>query len=308
MSVGTTLEVRLFGKFSVRHKDRELEGFDSRPVQQLFSYLLIHRRHHHHRETLAGFLWDASSTAQSKKYLRQALWQLQTAFDDSGLPSPLDSDPEWIRLKPDTDLFLDVAAFEATFRKARGFHGRELPRPIIQELEACVEHYRGELLEGWYQDWCIFERERLQNIYLAVLDKLTDAHEDRGDYEIGLTYAMRILRYDRARERTHRRLMRLYYLAGDRTAALRQYATCVAALEEELGVAPARRTKILLERIRGDEPLPAFSSDNGVSPVDVPTSSSAFLRLKRLKDMLVEVQRHTEQDLERIERALGGDG
>ena len=38
-----------------------------------------------------------------------------------------------------------------------------------------------------------------------------------------LAYGARILHCDRARERTHRRLMRLHFLAGDRTAALRQY-------------------------------------------------------------------------------------
>ena len=40
--------------------------------------------------------------------------------------------------------------------------------------------YRGDLLEGCYQDWCLFERERLQNAYLAMLDKLmVRCHGDR---------------------------------------------------------------------------------------------------------------------------------
>ncbi len=308
VSDGTSLEVRLFGKFSVRYGGRELEGFESRPVQQLFSYLLIHRRHHHNREGLAGFLWDASSTAKSKKYLRQALWQLQSALDVEGLPSsPLDSDLEWIYLKPDSDLFLDVDAFEAAFRDTRGSHGRQLSPTLIDGLESCLSLYRGELLEGWYRDWCIFERERFQNMYLAILDKLADAYEARGEYETGQSYAIRILRYDRARERTHRRLMRLHYLAGDRTAALRQYARCVAALEEELGVAPAKRTRELVERIRRDEPLPTFASQNGRDQTEGPTSSEAFVRLQRLKKLLVEVRKHTEQDLATIERALMGE-
>ncbi|NIN69138.1 MAG: hypothetical protein GTO63_31510, partial [Anaerolineae bacterium] len=81
---------------------------------------------------------------------------------------------------------------------------------------------------------CLYERERLQNMYLAILDKLVSYSEVQGAYEAGLGYGSRILSYDGARERTHRRLMRLYYLAGDRTAALRQYDSCVEALRREL--------------------------------------------------------------------------
>lgn len=63
-----------------------------------------------------------------------------------------------------------------------------------------------------------------------------------GEYEMGLFHGAQILAYDRARERTHRRLMYLHYLAGDRAAALRQYERCVAALEEELCVSPDQGT------------------------------------------------------------------
>ena len=74
------LRVRLFSRFNVEVDGQSLEGLEARKVQELFSYLLIHRDRPHPRETLAGILWDAQSTAQSKKYLRQALWQLHNAF------------------------------------------------------------------------------------------------------------------------------------------------------------------------------------------------------------------------------------
>ena len=57
-----------------------------------------------------------------------------------------------------------------------------------------------------------------------------------GEYEAGQNYGSIILGFDRARESTHRHLMQLYYLAGDRTGALRQYERCARALDAELGV------------------------------------------------------------------------
>src|SRR5215469_17239739 len=75
-----TFTIYLFGKFCARHNEQILDGFEARKVQELFCYLLLHRDHSFPRETLASLLWPDSTTAQSKKNLRQALWQLQSAL------------------------------------------------------------------------------------------------------------------------------------------------------------------------------------------------------------------------------------
>jgi hypothetical protein len=40
----------------------------------------------------------------------------------------------------------------------------DLNEAQAQLLKDAVNLYCGDLLEGWYQDWCLFERERLQSI------------------------------------------------------------------------------------------------------------------------------------------------
>jgi hypothetical protein len=67
-------------------------------------------------------------------------------------------------------------------------------------------------------------------MYLVMLDKLMWYCELQKEYETGILCGMRIMCYDRARERTHRRLMRLHCLNSDRTGALRQFEQCAAAL------------------------------------------------------------------------------
>ena len=47
--------------------------------------------------------------------------------------------------------------------------------------------------------------------------------------------------------------MRLRYLGGDRTGALRQYEACAAALQEELGVKPSASTLRLHAQILADQ-------------------------------------------------------
>lgn len=71
------LEIRLSGKFRLLQNERQLECFSSAKAKELFCYLLLYRDQAHSREILASLLWSGCTTAQPKKYFRQALWQLQ---------------------------------------------------------------------------------------------------------------------------------------------------------------------------------------------------------------------------------------
>lgn len=308
----STLHVFLFGKFSAHYGQDPLPGLEALKVQELLCYLLLYRDRPHAREALAGLLWGEKSADQSRSYLRKTLWQLQTALHDQR--DPLDGEillvePGWVQLCSHAGLQLDVAALEESFNLVYRVPGRQLDLHEVEILCAAAALYRGDLLEGWYTDWCLYERERLQYMYLSIVDKLMDFCEARQKYESGLLYGTQILRYDRARERTHRCLMRLYCLAGDRTAALRQYEQCVAALSEELGVRPAQSTIDLYEQICADRLsgylLPS-QAGRSVPEAKAPGPAAMPDHLARLQATLTELQQQLEQTLRAIEQARHG--
>lgn len=251
----------MLGRFAVRYGSTDVTQLDGRKVQELLSYLLLNRTKPHRREIVADALWGGDDTTQSRKYLRQALWELHGALgggDGRIGDDLLLIDPAWIQVNPDANLWLDVAEVESAFDAARGTRGEDLDADLAATLDQAIGLYRGDLLEGWYQDWCLFERERLKAMYVMSVEKLLAYHEIHRRFDEGFLCAEQILRHDRAHERTHWRLMRLRYMAGDRTGAMRQYAACVTALREELDVAPSERTSALYELIRADE---GFGSD-----------------------------------------------
>jgi DNA-binding SARP family transcriptional activator len=307
------LQVQLFGRFSIRCGDIELE-IEARKTQELLAYLLLHREQPHAREALAEQLWGERAGTQARKYLRQALWQLQTALDARCAPDGarvLIVDADWVQVDPGASLAVDVAQFEAAFLAAKGIMGGELDDTAIGSISAAVQSYRGDLLEGCYQDWCIFERERLQNMYLAMLDKLMDWCAVHQEYEAGLGYGGQILRHDRARERTHQRMMRLYYLEGDRSAALRQYNQLVRALHEELNVKPSRRSVMIWEQIRAetlDDGPPEGPGTGNRALADTARSGTLGLdprlHLRQVHAVLCAMQRQLRQEIEAIELAL----
>lgn len=299
------LRIHLFGKLRIHYNGQVLKGFDSRKLQELLCYLLLNRYREHSREVLASLLWDENTSAQSKSYLRKVLWQLQYALEsqtESSTGSVLLVDANWIQLNAKADLWLDVAIFEQAFTPVMGTPGEKLDHDHAQSLRSAVELYRADLLEDCYQNWCLYERQRLQHMYLSMLDKLMGYSEEHREYETGLSYGMRILQFDRAHESTHRRLMRLYYLAGDRTGALRQFERCIAALKEELSVRPSNYTLALYEQIRTNQltdPAP------GPTTSEVPTPVSEVLgRLKQLQTHLMDIQHQLQQDIQVIEQVM----
>jgi DNA-binding SARP family transcriptional activator len=297
------MRVHLLGRFVVQYEPAAPIELESRKAQELFGYLLLHRNRCHSRELLASLLWDDVSTAQSRTYLRKALWKLQTTLDHAQAAGSLMLvDDDWIQINPAADLWLDVAHLQEVFARAEGIAGEHLDSECAQALEQAVGLYQGDLLDGWYQDWCLFERERLQNIYLALLDKLMGYCEAHGAYERGIGHGAQVLRYDRAHEQTHRRLMRLYYLADNRTAALRQFERCRLALDEELGVAPVEATIAVYEQIKANRlDVPAHD----ILPVhsDVAIQLRDTLdRLNQMRDMLAAFQERIQQDIHLVEQ------
>jgi DNA-binding SARP family transcriptional activator len=309
----SVLRASLFGKFQVQSGDQVLTSLNARKVQELFCYLLLYRDRPHPREALADLLWGGSPTVHSRKYLRQVLWQLQAALDPQSEVTNsrlLLVEPNWVQFNTEADFWLDVAVFEQAFAPVQGVPGRELDAQQAQPLQAAAHLYQGDLLEGWYQDWCLFERERLQSMYLAMLEKLMAYCEVHGKCEAGLAYGACVLRYDVAHERTHRRLMRLHYLASNRTAALRQYERCVAALREELDVGPSERTVALYEQIRSDRLVSPGQGmpegDESIFEGMASTLSHALCHLKLLQTAFAESQRQLRQAIQTVEIALNG--
>jgi len=301
------LQFRLFGKFAASDGHDTLKGLDAAKDQELLSYLLIHRHQHHSREALAGLLWSENSTERSKKYLRQALWHLHAVLE-SGNPAGekiVLVEHDWLKLNPANRPWCDVAEFEDAFRRAEGIAGNQLDEDVAHTLKQAVTLYHDDLLAGWYNDWILFERERLQNKYLIMLDKLLRYSGQHCEYEAGQTYGEMILRHDPAQERAHRQLMSLYYAAGDRTAALRQYDRCVTALKQELGVPPETRTTSLYERIRtgqlGEAEPPSEYLSTGVPAVSA--QPDIVRHLKVLQRLLGAVQRRIQRDITAIEAA-----
>src|SRR6516165_4658926 len=125
------LRVQLFGNLRIHDHGRSLECFLSNRAKELFCYLLLHRDHPHARETLAGRFWADCDKNQSRKYLRQALWQLHQSIRDAGCGRAthlLNVDGEYVSWDEAAEIWVDVFCFEKAFAASRQTAGERLSR------------------------------------------------------------------------------------------------------------------------------------------------------------------------------------
>jgi DNA-binding SARP family transcriptional activator/tetratricopeptide (TPR) repeat protein len=235
------LEIRFFGEGQVHVDGVAVKAMAAARLRSLLAFLVLARDRPIGRERLAFLFWPDSTEAQARTNLRQALHHLRRALGASG--ACLRVDHRAVRWISEDNVEIDVVTFDEAARAGLEQGGHHTL------LERAADAYRGDLLEGCYDDWVLPERERLHVMAMAVLAALMDEASRRGDPSRAVQLGDRLLRLDPLDESTYRRLMEAHVAAGERTRAVRRFHECTAVLDRELGLAPDAATVGLYETI-----------------------------------------------------------
>ena len=272
------LRIQLFGTVQVFHDGRPQDSRLIHAVQSLLAWLLLQRKKTHARETLAGLFWGEQDETRARSCLSTALWRLRQVLEPKGIPrgTYLIAQSDAVGFNCASDYWLDVAAFEDGVERHLPGSAKRDAAFDWSHAEDAVACYTGDLLEGFYDDWALRERERLRMLYLDSLGTLLHHYSETGALEPALRCGRQILVLDPLREDIHRAVIRLHVRNGHRALALKQYESCRAALEEELGVEPMEETRALCADLLAGakiDPRPATLA-SATRPVRMPTPPS----------------------------------
>ena len=298
------LEVSLFGAGSACYFNRPMDGFPGHQSYQVLCYLLLNRAHKQNRERLASVFWGNYATQASRKYLRNALWKLRSVFQTVGaeMENYIQVDDNYVAFQRTHPYRLDVESFEDLLTDSRSTPGEELSAEQACRLEQAANLYKGDLLEGVEEEWCLYERERLNLLHLSALSKLMVFHRSRGNFSAGLDFGERLLAVDGTRENVHREVMLLYWLAGEPSMALAQYQRCRQILTSQVGVEPTEETRLFYEQMLHHRFDPALAQRAGGGEFQSPgaVTEHALMRIHHLMQVVEE----TNQELHRLEELL----
>jgi len=254
---GYTLRVQMFGTFRVWRGAQEIQAreWQREKARQLFQLLLTQRGHWVQREQICAALWPDADLDAAERQFKVTLNALNAALEPNRPPRVA---PFFIRRQglaysfaPSYGVWIDVDEFE--LRAAAASDDPDFAR---RNAQIAVQLYRGDYLaEALYDPWTIEERERLLARYLDVAVRYAERLSAEGDQAEAIQICEQVLRRDRCYEEAYQCLMRAHARAGSRSQALRSYARCLHALQDELGMAPLPETTALYERLKRNEAI-----------------------------------------------------
>lgn len=214
----------------------------------------------HSRDALATLLWPNSDQSRARAALRRVLSDLNKELGETWL----DTTGETVSFSTGVRLWVDTQAFHDHLARSQAYgeaiEDEEVFAAAGPLLTGAINLYRDDFMAGFtlpdspeFDDWQFFHTESLRRELAGALERLVHYYSAQAAFEAAIPSARRWLALDPLLEAPHRTLMQLYAWTGQRTAALRQYQTCVQILDEELNVAPAEETTALYERIRRGE-------------------------------------------------------
>jgi DNA-binding SARP family transcriptional activator len=184
------------------------------------------------RPAIMGTLWPEVSEPHARGSLRTAMWRLHHNVPCLVLPAG-----DALGLHP--NVLVDIRA------------ATESARVIMKDAshlaaDLALLHAQGELLPGWYDDWVIFERERLRQLRLHALDALAGRLVELGRYADALEAAMESARIEPLRESANRMIIAVHLAEGNTAEAQRHYEFFRKLLHAELGLGPSPQLTAML--------------------------------------------------------------
>lgn len=265
------IELRTLGMTQVLEPGSPGRSFHLQPKRlAVLAYLAAAKpRGLHRRESLLAMFWPEDDEQRARNALSQTVHAIRRAIGGQVLQT---RGHELIGVDSAV-LSCDAVKFEERLDR--------------NELEAALQIYRGEFLQGLpigdaigFDRWQESEAWRLQRRAWKAAAMLADAAEAVGNVVAALHWLEQAVELLPTDEVLLRRLLALTDSMGDRAGALRAHERFSALLREAYGVDPSPETQALVAGIRNrSTPLPRPTP---MSPVRSLVRSIAVLPLENL--------------------------
>jgi DNA-binding SARP family transcriptional activator len=207
-------------------------------TRELIAYLALHP-HGATRDELTEAVWPAQNPERILPRFWQSVTDARRALADAWV-----RDGEHYQLDR-TRIRIDLDQLDRLLANT----GPDDGEPCA--LEAALELWRGEPLEGSDYTWADGDIRRLTATYLGLLERAGHARLERGDARGALQMAEQAIALDQFHEASWRLALQAEHALGLRESITKRYDDLAHALDEQLGLQPTRETRLMYRQLLG---------------------------------------------------------
>lgn len=212
--------LELLGGFRLTCSAREVEMPVS--AQRVLAMLALSGRSLR-RSYVAGMLWPDSSEERANGSLRSALWRIRKI------------DADLVRVTTESVSISDDVTVDVRILRVQA---SEVVEGQAEPSQVQPGWFEAELLPDWYEDWVLFERERMRQLRMHALEALAAQLAAAGRFGKAIEAAMMAIQCEVLRESAHRVLIETHIAEGNISEAMRHYELYRSIMKAQLGVDP----------------------------------------------------------------------
>jgi len=221
------------------------DAWTTRRGRDILCFIASRRHRRSPKDTIIDVFWRDSDLKAVEKNFHPTMSHIRKALNSN---QPLKQNFLLYRdgdyqLNPEFSYCLDTEDFDRLITDGEAARRERKFDRCIDSYEQAVAIYRGEFMQGTYDEWVEEQRSYYREQYLRMLESLAAVAEKKEEWSRSLDLAQRILHADPFREDIHCLVMRAQAALGNRVAVKEQYETLRKILQKELGVEPAMQTQ-----------------------------------------------------------------
>lgn len=227
------------------------DAWTTRRARDIFCYIATRKHRRVPKDVLIEAFWgDEEFEAIEKNFhptishirkalnSRQAFKQNFIVFRDGAY-----------QLNPEFSYRIDTEEFVNFIVAAETAKRDKEPKVLRDSLESAYALYRGDFMDGLYDDWAEEQRHFYREQFSRVLNALAKLSVEEKRWTDALNYANQILLIDPYREDLHRLVMKVLAAQSKPAAVKKHFETMQEVLKQELGIEPAAETRRLFKEL-----------------------------------------------------------
>ncbi|MBA3320569.1 MAG: hypothetical protein H0T45_03865 [Pyrinomonadaceae bacterium] len=248
------LTIRMLGPVEIfRDPARPLaaDAWTTKRARDILCFIASRRHRRASKDTIIDTFWGEADFDAVEKNFHPTVSHIRKALNSK---QPIKQnfllyrDGDYL-LNQEYSYSIDTEEFDHLVTTAEAARRAGKQDEYINLYEQAVALYRGNFMQGCYDEWAEEQRAYYREQYLRMLEMLAKVAVKATDWPRVLQLGQEILKDDAFREDVHCMIMQAHAALGNRVAVKDQYESLRRLLRKELGVEPAAETHKVLRQL-----------------------------------------------------------